>query len=51
MRHTQQQAIKEILKNLSITELNEMQSAVIDKAADSKHLRLLSPTGTGQTLA
>lgn len=51
MRHTQQQAIKEILKNLSITELNEMQSAVIDKAADSKHLMLLSPTGTGKTLA
>jgi superfamily II DNA/RNA helicase len=39
------------LKNLSIAEFNEMQSAVIEKAAASHNLVLLAPTGSGKTLA
>jgi len=41
----------EILKNLSIAELNDMQTAVIEKAASSGNLMLLAPTGSGKTLA
>jgi superfamily II DNA/RNA helicase len=41
----------EFLKNLGIAELNEMQTAVIDKAATTNNLVLLAPTGSGKTLA
>jgi len=41
----------EFLKNLSIAELNDMQSAVIEKASSSNNLMLLAPTGSGKTLA
>lgn len=41
----------ENLKNLSITELNEMQVSFIEKAAGSTNLVLLAPTGSGKTLA
>ena len=41
----------EILKNLSIAELNDMQTAVIEKASSSDNLMLLAPTGSGKTLA
>lgn len=41
----------EFLKNLSITELNEMQKTVIEKAVSSNNLMLLAPTGSGKTLA
>lgn len=41
----------EFLKNLAITELNEMQNAVIEKSASSTNLMLLAPTGSGKTLA
>jgi superfamily II DNA/RNA helicase len=41
----------EYLKNLSIAEFNEMQNAVIEKAATTKNLMLLAPTGSGKTLA
>jgi superfamily II DNA/RNA helicase len=39
------------LKNLSIAEFNEMQTAVIEKAATTNNLMLLAPTGSGKTLA
>jgi superfamily II DNA/RNA helicase len=39
------------LKNLSIDRLNDMQQEVIEKAAISRNLMLLAPTGTGKTLA
>ena len=39
------------LKNLSITNLNPMQEAVIGKAALSNNVMLIAPTGTGKTLA
>ncbi len=42
---------EEILKNLSIKELNEMQKTFIDKAISLHNLMLLSPTGSGKTLA
>lgn len=41
----------EFLKNLSITELNAMQEAVIETASTVPNLMLVSPTGTGKTLA
>ena len=41
----------EFLKNLSIAEFNEMQSAVIEKATSTNNLMLLAPTGSGKTLA
>jgi superfamily II DNA/RNA helicase len=41
----------EYLKNLSIAKFNEMQNAVIDKAATTQNLMLLAPTGSGKTLA
>lgn len=39
------------LKNLSISELNAMQEAVIEKAAFTNNLMLVAPTGSGKTLA
>ncbi len=41
----------EFLKNLSIAEFNEMQTAVIEKATSTNNLMLLAPTGSGKTLA
>jgi superfamily II DNA/RNA helicase len=41
----------EFLKNLGIAELNEMQTAVIEKATTTNNLMLLAPTGSGKTLA
>ncbi|MBL7871684.1 MAG: DEAD/DEAH box helicase [Cyclobacteriaceae bacterium] len=41
----------EYLKNLSIAQFNEMQTAVIEKAATTSNLMLLAPTGSGKTLA
>ena len=40
-----------LLKTLSITELNAMQEAVIEKTATASNVMLLSPTGSGKTLA
>ena len=51
MQTTINAANAEYLKNLSIQELNEMQTAFIEKAASSDNLMLLSPTGSGKTLA
>jgi superfamily II DNA/RNA helicase len=42
---------EEYLKNLGITEFNEMQKAIIQKATTYSDLMLLAPTGTGKTLA
>ena len=39
------------LKNLSFTDLNPMQEALITKAASTQNLILQAPTGTGKTLA
>jgi superfamily II DNA/RNA helicase len=39
------------LKNMGIAEFNEMQAAVIEKAASTSNLVLLAPTGSGKTLA
>ncbi|SKC65402.1 DEAD/DEAH box helicase [Ohtaekwangia koreensis] len=41
----------EFLKNLSIAQLNPMQEAVIERASSVNNLMLVSPTGTGKTLA
>ncbi|MEO7697419.1 MAG: DEAD/DEAH box helicase [Chryseolinea sp.] len=41
----------DFLKNLSITSLNPMQEAVIVKASEVNSISLVSPTGTGKTLA
>src|SRR5688572_9877693 len=42
----------EFLKNLSIPAFNEMQEAVIQRAAASfANIMLLAPTGSGKTLA
>lgn len=43
--------IQEILLNLKIEQLNAMQVASVDAASEGKDLILLSPTGTGKTLA
>ena len=51
MQHTPNASTAEFLKNLSISELNEMQVAAIQKAATSPNLMLLAPTGSGKTLA
>lgn len=40
----------DILKNLSISQFNEMQNIVIEKATIEPHITLLSPTGSGKTL-
>jgi len=42
---------REYLKNLSISEFNAMQEAVITKASMSHNVMLLAPTGSGKTLA
>lgn len=42
---------KEIIKKIGISELNEMQKAFIDAYPSKNDLILLSPTGTGKTLA
>lgn len=39
------------LKSLSIDSLNEMQAEFISRAAKNPHLVLLSPTGSGKTVA
>jgi len=41
----------DLLKNLSITALNEMQVAAIAQADSGNNLVLIAPTGTGKTLA
>jgi superfamily II DNA/RNA helicase len=41
----------EYLKKLSIPSFNTMQEEVIEKASTATNLLLLSPTGTGKTLA
>ena len=41
----------ELLKNLSIAELNAMQRTVIEKAASPGNFMILAPTGSGKTLA
>lgn len=43
--------IQEVLKNLGIEELNPMQKAALDAGKEKKDVILLSPTGTGKTLA
>jgi len=43
--------ITSALRNLSITQLNEMQAAAIEKAAHHPNLMILAPTGSGKTLA
>ncbi|MES3017545.1 MAG: DEAD/DEAH box helicase [Bacteroidota bacterium] len=42
--------VEKVLKNLKIAELNEMQRAAI-KAASNNDIVLLSPTGSGKTIA
>lgn len=42
---------EEILKKLGIKALNEMQHEALDKVAANKEVVLLSPTGTGKTIA
>ncbi|MBR5475289.1 MAG: DEAD/DEAH box helicase [Bacteroidaceae bacterium] len=44
-------AQQKALRNLKIEELNEMQQAAIEHCRESKNMVLLSPTGTGKTLA
>ncbi len=51
MQNNQKVNIAAFLKNLSISELNEMQAAVIEKATSANNLMLLAPTGSGKTLA
>ena len=41
----------EILKNLKIEELNPMQLATLEAYGVDKNLVLLSPTGSGKTIA
>jgi len=42
--------IEKVLKNLKIASLNEMQRVAID-AASNKDTIILSPTGSGKTIA
>jgi len=51
MQNNLNKTYAEYLKNLSIPEFNEMQGAVIEKAASANNLMLLAPTGSGKTLA
>lgn len=51
MQQNLNEAYAPFLKNLSIAELKPMQEAVIERAASSKNLMLVSPTGTGKTIA
>ncbi len=41
----------EVLKNLNIESLNEMQLATLEACKQKKDILLISPTGTGKTLA
>ena len=43
--------IRTILANLKIEQLNAMQQAAVDVCKEGSDLILLSPTGTGKTLA
>ena len=43
--------IEDALKNLGIEVLNPMQKAAIAASKEKKDMILLSPTGTGKTLA
>ncbi|NQD70091.1 DEAD/DEAH box helicase [Sphingobacterium shayense] len=43
--------LQQILQRMQISQLNEMQQAVLDKYDDKKDFVLHSPTGTGKTLA
>ena len=47
----QNYSVDTILSNLQITALNEMQLAAITAIAEHDHVQLISPTGTGKTLA
>lgn len=51
MKSNPNKTYTEFLKNLSIPQFNEMQLAVIEKAATVFNLMLLAPTGSGKTLA
>jgi len=44
-------SLESILKNLEINELNEIQLATLEAAKIDKDIFLISPTGTGKTLA
>ena len=46
-----QELIDNALRNLSISELNEMQRYVLGVYEESEDVILLSPTGSGKTLA
>ena len=47
----QNYSLDTILSNLQITALNEMQLTAITAIAEHDHVQLISPTGTGKTLA
>jgi len=47
----QQESTAHYLQSLSIDSLNEMQTEFISRAAKNPHLVLLSPTGSGKTVA
>lgn len=47
----EQELINDILQRLKITSLNEMQILTLQKNKESNDVILLSPTGTGKTLA
>jgi superfamily II DNA/RNA helicase len=51
MQRNTNAAQMEFLKNLGITELNEMQAAFVEKTTSTSNLMLLAPTGSGKTLA
>jgi ATP-independent RNA helicase DbpA len=44
-------SLETILSSLQITALNEMQLAALSTIAEHDHVQLISPTGTGKTLA
>jgi len=44
-------SLESILSSLQITVLNEMQLAALSIVAENDHVQLISPTGTGKTLA
>lgn len=51
MNINRQNLINSALQRLEITELNEMQCAVLEKSNNSGDLILLSPTGSGKSIA
>lgn len=51
MQNNLNKTYEEFLKNLSVSEFNEMQLAVIERATSANNLMLLAPTGSGKTLA